>query len=94
MLRLRRFKTLLMVCYAKYIYMYRGVHIYSVDPFDRVFRHSCMHTLYVHYQILIYLYIDSLKIQISITRKEYKHNALVKVMKDLSYLNINVKTIK
>lgn len=66
--------------------MYRGC-IYIFD--FGLFRHSCMHTLYVHYQILIYLYRDSLK-----SRKEYKHNALVKVMKALSYLNINVKTIK
>lgn len=34
MLRLRRFKTLLMVCYAK-IYICTEVYIYSVDPFDR-----------------------------------------------------------
>lgn len=56
MLRLRRFKTLLMVCYAKIYICTKGVYIYSVDPFDLgLFRDSCMHTLYVHYQILIYL---------------------------------------
>lgn len=77
----------------KYIYVQRCIYIQLIHLIG-VFRHSCMHTLYVHYQILINLCRNSLKIQISITRKEYKHNALVKVMKDLSYLNINVKTIK